>query len=146
MPIDAPYPFDGYRMYGPRIHQGRRIVYLVRKGDSSDRTTLAYAKYLMSIHLGRWLDSYEHVDHVNDNSLDDRLENYQVLTYGPHSTKHSKGGLKRKRYECEYCHEIFVERDDGKNRRFCSHDCLYASMRKPVIVSSVEYESWLKNE
>lgn len=129
MPIDAPFPFDGYRMYGPRIHQGRRIVHLVRIGNSNDRTTLAYAKYLMSIHLKRWLDSHEQVDHINYDKLDDRIENFQILTSGPHSTKHSRGS-KQKEWICEFCDMKFIRRDDGKIKRFCSYTCLYDSMRK----------------
>lgn len=41
-------------------------------------------RYIMEQHLGRKLESWEHVHHLNDNSLDNRIENLQVLSNAEH--------------------------------------------------------------
>lgn len=64
---------------------------LVRLGtDSKDRTTMSYARYLMSVHLGRFLSKDEHVDHKNDDKLDDRVDNFQIITQLENLTKYNK--------------------------------------------------------
>lgn len=124
----APFPFNGYTVYGPSIHQGRRIVYLVR--ERHDRVTLAYAKYLMSIHVGRWLTREEKVHHKNEDKLDDRIENYEIVTDAQHGARHTKG-MKMADYICGFCGDEFTRRDDGKPHKHCSRECHYNSMRGP---------------
>lgn len=46
------------------------------------------ARVLMEEHLGRDLERWEHVHHINGDKLDDRLENLQVLTAWEHSQLH----------------------------------------------------------
>lgn len=57
--------------------------------NKTTRTTMSYARYLMSVHLGRILEKYEHVDHINNNRLDDRVENFQILTQVENNRKYS---------------------------------------------------------
>lgn len=58
--------------------------------NSKDRTTMSYARYLMSVHLGRLLTKDEHVDHQNDNKLDDRVDNFQILTQAENNIKQAR--------------------------------------------------------
>jgi len=77
MPQALP-PFSEYRLYKVfHKKENRWQAVLVGKND---RTTLSYARYLMSVHLGRILDKSEHVDHINGDKTDDRIENFQILT------------------------------------------------------------------
>ena len=52
---------------------------------------MSYARWLMTQYLQRRLAPDEHVDHINDNSLDDRIENYQLLTPAENNSKSNLG-------------------------------------------------------
>ena len=41
-------------------------------------------RYVMEQYLGRKLESYEHVHHINGNPTDNKIENLQVLTNSEH--------------------------------------------------------------
>ena len=41
-------------------------------------------RYVMEQHLGRKLESYEHIHHINGNPTDNRIENLQILTNSEH--------------------------------------------------------------
>lgn len=74
------YPYSDYIIYEIfNKLEGRKMVVLVKK-DKKHRTTMSYARYLMSIHLGRVLLSSEHVDHIDNNKTNDNIQNLQILT------------------------------------------------------------------
>lgn len=62
----------------------RRFIILIRKGHDPVRRIMSYARYVYSAHLykkdGSSIPIGMEVDHKNDNSLDDRFENLQLLT------------------------------------------------------------------
>lgn len=130
---DAEVPFIGYRVYGPVIHakQNRRMVFLVKIGDSKKRTSMSYARYLMSVHCGRVLNKDEHVDHIDDNKLNDVIDNFQLLTPEQNSIKRNLlSGRKMVRLKCPECEIEFVkERGQShlviksKKMDFCSRIC-----------------------
>ena len=41
-------------------------------------------RHIMEQHLGRKLENWEHVHHINDDSFDNRIENLQVLSNSEH--------------------------------------------------------------
>ena len=75
-------------MYGPILHrkEGRRLVCLVAM-DKSHRTSTSYARYLMSIELGKRLAKTAHVDHIDGDKLNDTLENLQVISLAENNKK-----------------------------------------------------------
>ena len=126
-------PYDGYWIYSPVINSssGRRIMVLVSRRDGS-KTSLSYARYLMSVSVGRILTDKEFVDHIDENKLNDQISNLQILTQSENNRKHRKcAGIKpiRFKFRCPICREIFV-RDRrqshlGKKGFFtaCSRSC-----------------------
>lgn len=97
---------------------------LVKPGGK-ERTTLSYARYLMSVRLRRRLLPTEHVDHINDDKLDDRLDNYQLLTPAENNAKSAKGRTYLEKV-CPTCGVSFLleKRQDHKTSEpCCSRRC-----------------------
>lgn len=89
-----PFDKDIASVYGPyerdytRSKRRRQLVVIFTDGT---RTTITYARWLMVQHLGRRLGPDEHVDHVNDDPLDDRIDNLQILTRAENARKAGLG-------------------------------------------------------
>lgn len=88
MIIKSDFPFEQYTVYKNFHKKMKRMqCCLVNKNDYNDRRTLTYAKYILSVKLGRILNSEEEVDHINGDKTDDRTENLQILTRAQHKEK-----------------------------------------------------------
>ncbi len=118
------------RVYGPYERgDGRKHVIHYDSATRSKRTQ-SYPRYLMEQHLGRALEPWEHVDHINDDYTDDRIENLQILTQTENSRKASKGILIAT-FICPICKkevkkphgQVIHNRNQGKAGPFCSKSC-----------------------
>lgn len=132
----AQYPFEGYKLYVV-LHkkEGRRMANLVKiNTNSKDRTTMSYARYLMSVHLGRFLTDDEHVDHKNDDKLDDRIGNFQILTQAENSAKyhvlHPKSMTDLICPECNTSFQIESRNFKFKPNACCSRKCARAKQTR----------------
>lgn len=77
-----------YKVYGPYTRKdGRKHVVHY---DGTHRRTQSYPRYLMENYLGRALNDWEQVDHINNDHTDDRIENLQILTQLANIRKSSK--------------------------------------------------------
>lgn len=107
MKIRLEEPYKSLWKHGYLVEsQGRRSVVLVN--TSSDRTTTSYARYLMSVYIGRLLTNGEHVDHINNDKYDDRVDNLQILTLKENNKK--RGDAKNKQFaviKCPNCKTVF---------------------------------------
>lgn len=104
---------------------GRKRLDLVN--NKKDRTTIAYARYLMSVKEGRFLEEWEEVDHKDRDCTNDELSNLQILNVEDHKEKTAKEATGRKMLSCicAYC-GIEFERYANRNmynKTLCSRSC-----------------------
>lgn len=103
-------------------------------GEKS-QTGMTRARYLLSVHLGRYLDDNEEADHINNIKTDDRIDNLQVLTKDENREKyhqHFTSDIQEKvLLRCAECGKTFKRikwrhdnsvRDNNEND-FCSMSC-----------------------
>jgi hypothetical protein len=83
--LDYPYSADFKQGFLNINKEPRRVVLLVR--DDGTKTSTSYARYLMSCHLKRYLTREEHVDHIDNDKLNDKVENLQLLSIADNNRK-----------------------------------------------------------
>lgn len=103
--------------------------YICIKQDGKTKSYLEH-RWLMEQKLGRKLHTDEVVHHINENKLDNRLENLEIISRKDHSSHHAK---EKELYTgvCSECQKSFVKdaRDvrgnlkKGKVGPFCSREC-----------------------
>lgn len=95
-------------------------------------------RLIMEEHLGRTLNREEHIHHRNNNKLDNRLSNLQLVTNSEHIKLHRKELNKKLRIafkklrkrinkKCVVCEKYFDTRP-CEGHVFCSRECYYKKM------------------
>lgn len=143
--VSAEYPWDNWWIYRVWHEKEKRFMAnLVNKEHTKVRTTTAYARYLMSTMLGRFLGETEHVDHINNDRSDDSISNLQILTFKENSDKYNKfyraTNPKWVELECSFCNRKFeylqknhkYRKAKGQLNFYCSTTCLHNKLRKVV--------------
>lgn len=109
MKIETQSPFNDYNGYIVINPENRKNVCLVHK-HTKKRTTVSFARYLMSVKENRILSKEEHVDHIDGNKTNDAIENLQILSIKENNVKKIKEtGRTEKMVElkCPGCETIF---------------------------------------
>lgn len=108
--LEEPFSNDWETGYLNINREGRRMVYLYNSHDKS-RTTLSFARYILSCHLNRYLLQSEHVDHKDEDKTNDDIQNLQIISQAENSRKYAKlNGKKMAKIRCPNCHKIFSRR------------------------------------
>jgi hypothetical protein len=116
-------------IHGPYFDKGiDRMIVNVQRG--STRGNMTYARFLMQEHLGRVLGPDEHVDHENEDHLDDRIENLQLLDPASNARK-TQGEIRYYEFTCPWCNgpgiqklrHVLHNRKQGKAGPYCSMSC-----------------------
>ena len=125
--LSEPYASLYRRAYLRRDSTGRGRVDLVN--TNTDRTTIAYARYLLEVKIGDFIPKGYEVDHINSDCSDDRIENLQILSREDHLVKSAleRGGRTVVTLNCPSCKFDFVVEQRmltaKKKNIFCSRSC-----------------------
>lgn len=122
IPVEPPFTGLWKHAYVVKNKENRNMVCLVN--SNKDRTTIALARYRMSVKLGRMLRDDEQVDHIDNDKTNDSIDNLQLLTpeanrakyleIQPHNI-HGTSSMYHKGCRCSLC--IFYSREYGKQYR-----------------------------
>jgi hypothetical protein len=95
-------------------------------------------RYIMEQYIGRKLNRYEQVHHINGNKRDNRIENLQLLSPNAHMKIHKQIYSETK--ICAVCGKEFTPHKTKRARNItCSNECkikldvIHASKRKRKI-------------
>ena len=126
----AQVPYEGYTVY--RVFhrkQGRFMAVLVSK---EHRTTIAWAKYVLEVHLGRKLHPGFQAHHKDENRLNDLVSNLEEKNGLEHLKDHQENmGQLWLLLDCPVCgREFWVEEREthfakkkGQTSTCCSRSC-----------------------
>ena len=123
MVIDLEEPFKSLykRAYIREDKFGRKRVDLVN--TESDRTTIAYARYLMCVKVGYVISNEYEVDHIDRDCSNDEIDNLQILTRE------------------EHLHKTTLEMTTGRNTRIVNCACCGKQFEREVRL--IRYEKQL---
>lgn len=79
------------KVYGPYTRKDGRQHIIHYNTETRKRRTQSYPRYIMEQHLGRELEEWEHVDHINEDHTDNRIENLQLLSASENNRKTNLG-------------------------------------------------------
>lgn len=96
-------PYESRRVKGPHGVESRKTVNIYL--DDGSFITIQYARYLMEVHLGRYLNRDEVVHHIDENYFNNNLDNLQVLTREEHNKLHKTKPAES--FICPWCGILF---------------------------------------
>lgn len=146
-------PYLNARIYGPYLRKDGR-KHIIAIFENNVRKTVSYPKYLMELHIGRYLDINETIDHIDKDKTNDNINNLQILNKSEHSSKDARK-LKPVHLICLVCsgkfsisgrklHEAYQNRDlKNTTGPFCSKSCAGKSKSMGITINILpekEYE------
>lgn len=142
--LEEPFKSIYKRAYLRRDSKGRARVDLVI--DHKNRTTIAYARYLMCVKVGYIIPKEYDVDHIDRDCSNDSLDNLQILLKSEHLKKTAQEmttGRDCKELICAYCGKQFVRESRllRYKRCFCGSSCngKYYGKRPKLTGDQVNY-------
>lgn len=129
------YDINDYELKNTFICKDGRVRAYIR--ENGKKKVVSYPRIIMERFLGRRLFPDEQVHHKNENPLDNRIENLEVLHFTEHQRLHAQKYFD-KTVKCLYCGKEFLwtalqQRyfHGNKNRKghnvvgpFCSKSCI----------------------
>jgi HNH endonuclease len=73
-----------------RKHTGYIYIYYKIHPNSDREGWIGEHRLVMENHLGRYLETFEHIHHINENRSDNRIENLELHTASTHYLEHHK--------------------------------------------------------
>ena len=124
--------YENCKLYGPYNNSVDGRLRCIVVFPNGKKTTLSYPKYLMEVHLGRYLDTDETVDHIDGNFLNNDISNLRVIDRKQHAIEDAVRN-KDITVKCKYCGKEFTikgatlhdrnRKDRSQSGYFCSRQC-----------------------
>lgn len=124
-----PEIFKEYKVYGPyRGKDDRDRVILVKEGK---KQTMSYPKFLWWKEKGELIDYNEHIHHKDENTTNNKLDNFKKISWHDHRKEHANPP---EYVKCKWCDRDIVlvggslsnrrsNAKRGKEGPFCSRQC-----------------------
>lgn len=84
-------------------------------------------RHVASLKIGRWLESHEHVHHIDENKANNDPDNLEIMSHADHARLHT--GSKKIQNTCTVCFVNF-ETTETKQRVYCSAGCFQKSQER----------------
>jgi len=128
-------PYEGCTFTGPYLEKENYFRICIKLPDGTHKK-LSYHRYLMEMHIGRFLSKDEQIHHIDGNPMNNKISNLMIVTSGEHGRLH-RLEKDAKEFQCYFCGKSFIL--DGeklsqlrRNKRaihgyvgpFCSRSCI----------------------
>lgn len=124
---EAKYPYEGYWIrYQFDYNKNRAYVTLTHQ-KYKYKLHITLARYKYSVYLKRRLEDWEYVDHINNNSSDDRIENYQLLDSVSNLNKDRT--VKMVEFTCIRCKKLYKTKLKYAKLDMCTKYCSFYCVR-----------------
>ncbi len=109
------------------------------------------ARHLMEQKIGRKLETWEEVHHINENTSDDKIENLQILSITKHHQLHGTNMIRQVSIPCSQCGKLFELQPSVYNIRkqrstlgtvCCSKSCSSTYKMKSSIGDNIRAKRW----
>jgi len=104
--ISEYYANKGFNAVYININKEPRRVATLRKPDKTI-TSMSYAKYLYTSYYKVDVPKEDHIDHINGNKMDDRIENLQVIS-GTYNRRKDHKHKEMVMLRCPVCNKEFL--------------------------------------
>lgn len=101
------YRRKGFDTLYVNVNKEPRRVAILRNSSTKETMTMSYAKYLYTSKYQCDIPKEDHVDHINGNKMDDRIENLQAISGYFNRIKDHKH-REMVELECPVCHSKFL--------------------------------------
>lgn len=113
------YKEKGYIRAYLAVNKEPRRVCTLRMADGT-MVSMSYAKYLYTSYHNCEVDRTDHIDHINGDKMDDRIENLQLIS-GTYNRQKDKKRKEMVICICPVCSKEFLL--DKRNLKFKSNPC-----------------------
>ena len=101
------YRRKGFDTLYVNVNKEPRRVAILKNSSTKETMTMSYAKYLYTSKYQCDIPKEDHVDHINGNKMDDRIENLQIISGYFNRIKDHKH-REMVELECPVCHSKFL--------------------------------------